>query len=164
MLFTISDPKMYFKSLNIVQLSIVLAVVPSLYAQCLTESTQATTDATDMSIMDVFRTDAPSNLYMGQQKFTLDLLNALQEATPNESIFFSPHSTYHALLLAYFGARNATEAALRNALKLDWAETKEDVTRAYLLDHKTRLADAVNRSVDFNSVDKIFVAEQCKVK
>lgn len=155
---------MYFKTLKIVQLSFIFAIVPSLYAQCLTEPTETTTDSTEMSIMDIFQTDAPSNLYLGQQKFTLDLLLKLQEATPNESIFFSPHSTYNALLLAYFGARNATEESLKNALRLEWADKKEDVVRAYLLDHKTRLADAENRSVDFNSVDKIFVFEQSKVK
>jgi len=33
-----------------------------------------------------------------------------------------------------------------------------------LLDHNMRAADAENRSVDFNSVDKIFVAEDLKVK
>lgn len=132
------------------QITILLAIVPALYAQCITDSTLAS--------------EPKDNLYLGQQKFTLNLLNALQEATPNESIFFSPHSTYHALLLAYFGAENKTLESLQSALFLDWAATKEDVTRAYIFDHQRRLVNSENRSVDFNSVDKIFVAEQHKVK
>lgn len=132
------------------QLVLILAVVPALYGQCVTDSTLAS--------------EPSDNLYLGQQKFTLNLLNALQEATPNESIFFSPHSTYHALLLAYFGAENKTQQSLQSALFLDWAKTKEDVTRAYIFDHQRRLANAENQTVDFKSVDKIFVAEQHKVK
>lgn len=141
---------MLLKGKLITQLALVLAVVSALNAQCVSE--------------DSLPKELTSNLYLGQQKFTIDLLQALQDATPNESIFFSPHSTYHALLLAYLGAKNSTEATLAKSLNLDWAETKEDVSRAYLIDHKIRTADAENRSVEFSSVDKIFVDEQIKVK
>lgn len=133
-----------------VQFTVLLALVPVLYAQCATDNTLAS--------------EPSDELYLGQQKFTLKMLKALQDATPNESIFFSPHSTYHALLLAYFGAENKTQESLESALSLNWAKSKEDVTRAYVFDHQRRLTNAVNRSVDFNSVDKIFVAEQHKVK
>lgn len=138
------------KGKSVIQVALILAVIPALYAQCISD--------------DSLPKELTTNLYLGQQKFTIDLLQALQDATPNESIFFSPHSTYHALLLAYFGAKNNTEATLKKSLNLDWAEAKEDVSRAYLIDHNIRVADAENRSVDFNSVDKIFVADQLKVK
>lgn len=53
-----------------------------------------------------------SRLYKGQQIFTVNFLDALNKATPNENLFFSPHSLYHALLLAYFGSKNQTQNGL----------------------------------------------------
>lgn len=141
---------MFSTNSKFILLAVVLALVPALNSQCLSADDTANSPA--------------SSLYKGQQAFTLELLDALQQATPSESIFFSPHSTYHALLLAYFGARNATEESLKRVLKLDWAQGKADVSRAYLLDHQARLADNQNRSVDFNSVDKIYTSEETKVR
>lgn len=103
-------------------------------------------------------------LYFGQRNFTVSLLQSLQEATPNESLFFSPHSTYHALLLAYFGAKGQTEESLKELLKLDWATSKADVSEAYHLERKLRIKRAENRSVEFHSVDKIFVAQETKLR
>lgn len=56
---------------------------------------------------------AKSSLYKGEQIFTVNFLDALNKATPNENLFFSPYSLYHALLLAYFGSHNQTEQGLR---------------------------------------------------
>lgn len=58
-------------------------------------------------------------LYTGQQSFSLALLQAINQLTPTENLFFSPYSTYHALLLAYFISSNQTENYLKKALKLD---------------------------------------------
>lgn len=108
---------------------------------------------------------SPSDLlYLGQRNFTVSLLKSLQEATPNESLFFSPHSTYHALLLAYFGAKGQTEKSLKELLKLDWAKSKADVSEAYHLEHKLRQKRAENRSVEFHSVDKIYVTKETELR
>lgn len=103
-------------------------------------------------------------LYLGQRNFTVSLLKSLQEATPNESLFFSPHSTYHALLLAYFGARGETEESLKDLLKLDWAASKADVSEAYHLEQKLRTKRAENQSVEFHTVDKIFVSKETELR
>lgn len=58
-------------------------------------------------------------LYTGQQAFSLALLQAINQLTPTENLFFSPYSTYHALLLAYFISANQTENYLKKTLRLD---------------------------------------------
>lgn len=53
------------------------------------------------------------NLYKGLTIFTANFLDAMNKANPNENLFFSPFSLYHALLLAYFGSANQTEKGLK---------------------------------------------------
>lgn len=57
------------------------------------------------------------NLYKGLTIFTANFLDAMHKSNPNENLFFSPFSLYHALLLAYFGSANQTEKSLK--VKLD---------------------------------------------
>lgn len=59
-----------------------------------------------------------SILYAGQQQFSLNLLSTINKLQPDENLFFSPYSTYHALLIAYFMAGNATESYLKKMLRL----------------------------------------------
>lgn len=59
-----------------------------------------------------------NNLYAGEQDFSLALLNAINKLMPKQNLFFSPYSTYHALLIAYFMAGGETEAYLRKVLRL----------------------------------------------
>ncbi|XP_059620814.1 serine protease inhibitor 88Ea-like [Phlebotomus argentipes] len=115
-------------------------------------------------VSGVFNKDAKANLYMGQQAFTVALLNATNRATPNENVFFSPYSTYHALLLAYFGARNQTETGLKKVLNLEWADSKFDVMQAYRIETQQRARRSQNSSVDFTSADRLFFAPKVEVK
>lgn len=103
-------------------------------------------------------------LYLGQRNFSVSLLDALHAATPSESLFFSPHSTYHALLMAYFGAQGDTEAALKKVLQLEWATNKAEVSKAYHLEHTARKIHAENQTVEFHSVDKIYVDKQVNIR
>lgn len=137
---------------NSVLFAVVVGVcfASSVSAQCLSEDDHVKTTS--------------DKLYLGQRKFSVALLDALQTATPTESLFFSPHSTYHALLLAYFGAKGETEEALKNVLQLDWAASKAEVSRAYHLEHTARKIRSMNQSVVFHSVDKMFVSTQTEVR
>lgn len=126
------------------------AILPHVWCQCLTRNDTATLSA--------------DKLYYGQRKFSVNLLDALQKARPNESLFFSPHSTYRALLLAYFGAKGMTEQSLKQTLQLDWAKSKADVSHAYELEKQARLARAKHQTVEFNSVDKLYFSKQVEVK
>ncbi|XP_055848011.1 serine protease inhibitor 88Ea [Episyrphus balteatus] len=101
-----------------------------------------------------------SDLYRGEQAFTVSMLDAINKATPNENIFFSPYSTYHALLLAYFGARNETEAELIKALNLNWPKNKNHVRQAYIAEKKSRKMRSDNSPIDFASADRIFFSKE----
>lgn len=97
-----------------------------------------------------------SDLYRGQQNFTLSMLQAINKATPNENVFFSPYSTYHALLLAYFGSRGQTEVELTKALSLEWAKNKNHVMRGYTLERSSRISRSKNSPLQFSAADRIF--------
>lgn len=107
------------------------------------------------------RTDKP---YYSQLKFAISLLDSLQKNEPNKNIFYSPHSVYHALLLAYSGAAGETEKELKHILGLDWAETKADVEYLYKLERNVRANRFQNPSIEFNSVDKLYVSKDIKIK
>ncbi|XP_075145357.1 serpin 88Ea [Haematobia irritans] len=97
-----------------------------------------------------------ADLYRGQQEFTLAMLEAIQKATPNENIFFSPYSTFHALLLAYFGADGKTEEELIEGLRLKWAKNKKHVNRGYRLEKQMRLSRSKKMPLEFGAADRIY--------
>lgn len=127
-----------------------IALLPATWSQCLSRN-----DTTPLTA---------DKLYYGQRKFSVSLLDALQKARPNDSLFFSPHSTYRALLLAYFGANGATEESLKNVLRLDWAKSKADVSHAYEMEKRARLNRAQHQSVEFNSVDRLYFSKQVELR
>uniref|UniRef100_A0A1A9X2P9 Serpin domain-containing protein n=1 Tax=Glossina brevipalpis TaxID=37001 RepID=A0A1A9X2P9_9MUSC len=109
----------------------------------------------DLNIEEMPKT-IRSELYRGQQEFTFAMLDTIQKATPNENIFFSPYSTYHALLLAYFGATGKTEEELVQVLRLSWAKNKKHVNNGYRLEKQLRLTRSKRMPLEFASADKIY--------
>ncbi|KAH8369460.1 hypothetical protein KR009_011681 [Drosophila setifemur] len=99
-----------------------------------------------------------ANQYESQRNFSIQLLNEIRKSRPNENVFFSPYSTYHALLLAYFGSSGNTESELSRALLLGWADSKEMVRGAYVFEKKERETRANNMVLNFTSADCIFVS------
>lgn len=97
----------------IITIPILLVAIPAIAAQ-----------SQQLGCFEPFNQQQPakqgrSDLYGGQQGFSLALLNAINKVMPNENLFFSPYSTYHALLIAYFMAGGETEAYLKKVLRLD---------------------------------------------
>lgn len=103
-------------------------------------------------------------LYDGQRKFSVILLDALQKARPNESLFFSPHSTYRALLLTYFGAHGKTEQSLKHLLQLDQSQSKASIWYAYEFEKNARQNRVRRQAVEFTSVDRLYISDQVEVK
>ncbi|KAF5277687.1 hypothetical protein FQR65_LT03667 [Abscondita terminalis] len=103
-------------------------------------------------------------LYSGQQEFSLALLQAINKLNPSGNIFFSPYSTYHALLLAYFISSRQTENFLRKSLRLDTSQDKADVFSAYKLDKLATTIRAKNSSYEFTSANRIYVADQINLR
>lgn len=131
-------------------IAVVAALLPLVWGQCLSPNETRGLSA--------------DKLYYGQRKFTVSLLSSLHKALPNDSLFFSPHSTYRALLLAYFGAKGETEKAIKNTLQLDWASNKEHVAQAYNSERLARANRVQDDSVEFKSVDKLYVSQQVEVR
>lgn len=131
-------------------IAILVALMPFIYCQCLTRDDTAIITA--------------DKLYHGQRKFSVNLLDALQKTRRNESLFFSPHSTYRVLLLAYFGASGETEKSLHNTLHLSWAKSKADVSHAYEVEKIARAHRTHYQTVEFDSVDKLYFSKTVEVK
>lgn len=89
-------------------LCLALVFVPPTLQQCLTPNDNVNPTPT-----------GKTRLYSGQQEFSLAMLQAINQLQPNDNLFFSPYSTFHALILAYFVSANQTETYLKKALRLD---------------------------------------------
>lgn len=107
--------------------------------------------------------DGNFRLYHGQRQFAMSMLNVLTKSNP-ESFFFSPHSTYRALILAYMGAEGRTKENLRASMFLDWANDKTNVMSAYKLESIARSARFADKSIQFNSADKLYVTQNAQLK
>ncbi|RZC42426.1 ovalbumin-related protein X-like [Asbolus verrucosus] len=134
-------------------LMLMVAFFKTSYQQCLSENDNKPVDRTSRL-----------GLYTGQQGFSLALLQAINQLMPNENLFFSPYSTYHALIIAYFLAGGQTESYLKKALRLDATQTKPDVYNAYTLDKFTTRTYNKNSSYEFTNANKIYVADQVEVR
>ncbi|XP_031634251.1 serine protease inhibitor 88Ea-like [Contarinia nasturtii] len=100
--------------------------------------------------------------YFGQLNFSLKILDSLQKEHPNENVFYSPHSLYRTLLLAYLGAGGETEKELKDLLGLHWAESKADIEYMYKLEKEVRAkrfqSQSQNQTIELNSVNKFYVS------
>lgn len=102
-----------------------------------------------------------TKLYSGEQKFALNMLDAITKVAPNENIFFSPYSVFHALLLAYFGAANQTQKYLENVLHLDPELKKSQYKSIYTI----RKNDySKSEGTEFKSADRLFVDKNVALK
>nr|CAH7717743.1 unnamed protein product [Callosobruchus chinensis] len=100
-----------------------------------------------------------TNLYSGQQEFSLALLHAINKVMPEQNLFFSPYSTYHCLLIAYFLTGNQTEGHLKKVLRLNENESKADIYGAYKTDKFLTQLLARNASYEFTNANKIYVSD-----
>lgn len=109
------------------------------------------------------RQDGQTSLYTGQQEFSLALLHEINHLNPEENIFFSPFSTYHALLLAYFISSNTTEQYLKKVLRFGPNQDKTDVFGAYRL-AKFSSTLKRNSAYEFNNANRIYVDKNVDVR
>ncbi|XP_045760897.1 serine protease inhibitor 88Ea-like isoform X1 [Maniola jurtina] len=108
--------------------------------------------------------EARTNLYRNQLEFTLNLFNTINEAVPDDNIFFSPFSVYHALLLGYFAAGGETEQALKQSLRISDAQDKVNMLMAYKVDKRSRAANNNSDSYEFTNANKMFVDSELHVR
>ncbi|XP_023934423.2 serine protease inhibitor 88Ea [Bicyclus anynana] len=108
--------------------------------------------------------EARTNLYRNQLEFTLDLFNTINHAVPDDNIFFSPFSVYHALLLAYFAAGGETESALKKSLRISDIQDKVNLLMAYKVDKRARAVNNNSDSYEFTNANKMFVDTDLHVR
>lgn len=102
--------------------------------------------------------------YYPELKFAISLLNHLQKNEPHQSIFYSPHSVYTTLLMAYFGAGGETERELKQLLLLSAETSKADAEYGYKWKKEQQFNRFENQSIEFTSVEKLYVRTGVRVR
>lgn len=109
--------------------------------------------------------DSAEDLYMGQRYFAGNMLDALRQLHPKENLFFSTHSIYQVLLIAYMGAEGETERSLAEGMFFKYARMED---KASVIDAYKRAAAAQARrslrGVQVNTVDKLFINQDAQLK
>ncbi|XP_017064844.1 serine protease inhibitor 88Ea [Drosophila eugracilis] len=104
-----------------------------------------------------------SKIYDGEREFSINMIKQIRENHPTGNLFFSPFSTYNALLLAYFGSSAATESELAQVLKLGWATSKDQVVSAYTISKVKDKMRSRQSPLTLSSVNRIFVDKLVQV-
>lgn len=104
-----------------------------------------------------------AHLYQSQKNFAVSMLDVIQRTSPNGNVFFSPYSTYNALLLAYFSSSGKTERELAKVLQLNWADSKEMVRSAYMLEKKHLASRLRQNPLEFSSAGRIFYSRDIEL-
>ncbi|XP_039490541.1 serine protease inhibitor 88Ea [Drosophila santomea] len=120
--------------------------------------TLAVWDKPDLSLLHAY-----SNIFEGERVFSIALMKQIREMYPAGNLFFSPFSTYNALLLAYFSASEDTERELAQALNLGWASSKQQVRSAYILGKRQDENRFHQSPMVLSSVNRIFVDKTVNV-
>ena len=128
----------------------VLLLLSSASAQCLTGN------------------DSPSSMNPAAKKaltdarfgFALDSLKKTTLIEAHDNIFYSPHSIYEALILAYYGSRGTTYEAVRKALHIPNDLSKVDVQRYYAFEK----VDANATDHEYNSANRLWISDKKRLR
>lgn len=105
------------------------------------------------------------NLYIGQSKFAISMMQSLVQDHPHESVLFSAHTTYRLLLLAYVAAEGETKNALKTGLCIDWIKKNEDeFILAFCMEKNARAAHTFDTGIEFDAVNKLYVPNEAAIK
>ncbi|XP_037732527.1 serine protease inhibitor 88Ea [Drosophila subpulchrella] len=96
-------------------------------------------------------------IFEGERDFSIRMMQQIRKIYPNGNLFFSPFSTYNALLIAYFGSSKETEMELYNVLNLKWASKKEQVLSAYVVNKGQHQMRVRQSPLELSSVNRVFV-------
>lgn len=99
--------------------------------------------------------------YYSQYKLAISLLNQLQKQHPKESVFYSSHSVYQTLLMAYVGAGGETKKEIERALHLTEDESDIENMHKFQAERSNRFQ---NQSIEFASANKFYVSSCMKIR
>ncbi|EDW42105.1 serine protease inhibitor 88Ea [Drosophila sechellia] len=120
--------------------------------------TLAVLDKPELSFLNEFL-----QIFKGERDFSLALMKQIREMYPSGNLFFSPFSTYNALLLAYFSSSEQTEHELAQALNLGWASSKQQVLVSYTLAKRQDEFRWRQSPMELSSANRIFVDRSINV-
>ncbi|XP_076282859.1 serine protease inhibitor 88Ea [Lasioglossum baleicum] len=133
----------------------VLFLVGSVSSQCLTGD-----DSPALS-----NPGSKTSLRAARFKFALNSLKETLLLQPDDNIFYSPHSLYEALSLAYFGSRGTTEQSLRKALHIPDNLSKVDVQRYYAFENADGIGSQANATdYEYSSANRLWISDKRKVR
>lgn len=106
-----------------------------------------------------------------QRSFSAEMLRQLgrrenaDDSTPGPNLFFSPYSTYMALLLAYFGSSGTTEDMLQKGLHLQNIP-KDKIMEAYQMERFFQGTRAMNGSTSYelSSANRLYFRENQELR
>lgn len=105
-------------------------------------------------------------LYDSHPSFTLRTLKTVRESTLEKNVFMSPHSTFHALLVAFFGAEGQTKVSLRKGLFTgNENNVNEQIIRPWYAEEMRILAEMIYaETVRFISFDRVYITRTANIK
>lgn len=134
----------------------VLFLIGSVSSQCLTGD--------DSPAMSHPGSEVKKSLRAARMKFALQSLKETSAIQPDENIFYSPHSLYEALSLAYFGSRGTTEQSLKKALHIPDNLSKVDVERYYTLESAVAPGSQNVTDYDYASANRLWISDKRKIR
>ncbi|KAK0158575.1 hypothetical protein PV328_009558 [Microctonus aethiopoides] len=107
-----------------------------------------------------------SMLITAKLGFGLDALRKASEIEYQDNLFFSPHSLYEALTLAYLGARGTTEQSLKSALQIPKELSKIDVRQVNAFEKAIKSLQMTNSTptYEYESANRLWISDQKKIK
>lgn len=81
-------------------------------------------------------------LTTARMNFALNSLNKTASIPYKNNVFFSPHTIYEALTIAYIGAAGSTEESLRKTLEIPDDLSQADIKHLYESEFSTKQCPA----------------------
>ncbi|XP_034947499.1 serine protease inhibitor 88Ea-like isoform X2 [Chelonus insularis] len=144
---------MKLKAISALSLLLIGSVLEGTLAQCITDNDAAGAIAPDTNELMV----------KGKISFALDALKEAALIESEDNLFFSPHSLYEALTLAYFGARGTTEESLKRALRIPESLSKRDVWGNYIIEKSFKLMN-ISTDYEFNTANRLWISDKKKIR
>lgn len=130
----------------------VLLLLGSVSSQCLTGD--------DNLMVEVPGTKKA--LEVARFKFALNTLKEISLIESQDNVFYSPHSLYEALSLAFYGSRGTTEKSLKKALHIPDNLSKLDVQRYNLM--VASEDDVAQTDYEYSSANRLWISDKKKVR
>lgn len=116
-----------------------------------------------LAAITVMVASVDNDLSKSQRHFAGNMLNSMRKLHPNDTIIFSPHSTYRNLLSVYPGTAGQTKSKLENILFLNPQELKFTEAYAAFKEHPRHLRWPLT-GINFESAHRLYITKEANLK